>query len=834
MKQVPARALLWLALILLIALSVYGFYSQRLFSQHIWDPQGIRKLIWLLVLYTAVFAIVIAWKKARFVHILVVAGFVYAALSVGIVPLLAAAYFLFSSLLLGKALVSALSGAQAKSASTAGPGNSIIALLVGLSVCVWIAGFLVRYPVNYSWLYALLLAFPVVWQPRLALNCLREWYDAISSVEVKGRLALVALWAVAFLALAYWLIALKPEVSSDGLAMHLAIPAAIANFHRFPFDPRETVWAVMPMNGDWGFAISYLLGGEYAARLFNLSLFGLAVALVCRMIRPWLSTASALLAVGLLASTPLAQHLSGSLFVENTWSVLLVGALVAGCRRDFLSAALLCGTAVATKFGAIAFVLAMAPLFALSIVRMAKSGEPKWRRVVVLAIVLFAITAAPPYIHAYFATGNPVFPFLNSVFRSPFFDSATSFSDGRFLAPLNWRTFFDLTFQSHRFQEGMDGAIGFHYFLLFPLALVLIRRDSPKLAKAAAWVAVVAVLLMFRTQSNLRYAYPALLLSAFPIAALFSWTKSAQPAFHKALCSAAIVSLALNVYFLPSAGWHHRGFVLNVLWNRGEVDRYIEESAPVRKLVEYVDRRNAGTAVAFVSTDQIAGLHGKAYVDNWHNDAFVRRIRSAQSAVECLGIMNDLGIRYVIAPTDQSGIPVREAPLQWLLREFTTPEFQFGKYYAARVERTPAGRPVSAARIAPGAALPEAIPGLYDDTSSHFSFYGPWTRDTQFIEPLFHTLIYTDRPAAYFRFAFVGTEVTYVYTKASNRGIARLTIDGKEIAEVDLYSPATVWQARSTIRNLPRGRHVLRVEILDRKNPSASGRFVDVDGLEVH
>ncbi len=519
MKQVPARALLWLTLILLIALSVYGFYSQRLLSQHIWDPQGIRKLIWLLVLYTAVFAIVVAWKKARFVHILVVAGFVYAALSVGIVPLLAAAYFLFSSLLLGKAVVSALSGAQAKSASIAGPGNSIIALLAGLSVYVWIVGFLVRYPVNYSWLYALLLAFPVVWQHRLALNCLREWYDAISSVEVKGRLALVALWAVAFLALAYWLIALKPEVSSDGLAMHLAIPAAIANFHRFPFDPRETVWAVMPMNGDWGFAISYLLGGEYGARLFNLSLFALAVALVCRMIRPWLSTASALLVVGLLASTPLAQHLSGSLFVENTWSVLLVGALVAGCRRDILSATLLCGTAVATKFGAVAFVLAMAPLFALSIVRMAKSGEPKWRRVVVLATVLFAVTAAPPYIHAYFATGNPVFPFLNSVFRSPFFDSTTSFSDGRFLAPLNWRTFFDLTFQSHRFQEGMDGAIGFHYFLFFPLALILIRRDSPKLAKAALWVAVVSFLLMFRTQSNLRYAYPALILCAFPIAA---------------------------------------------------------------------------------------------------------------------------------------------------------------------------------------------------------------------------------------------------------------------------------------------------------------------------
>ncbi len=278
----------------------------------------------------------------------------------------------------------------------------------------------------------------------------------------------------------------------------------------------------------------------------------------------------------------------------------------------------------------------------------------------------------------------------------------------------------------------------------------------------------------------------------------------------------AVVSLALNIYFLPSAGWYHRGFFLNLPWNRGEVDRYIEESAPVRKLVEYVDQRNAGTAVAFVSTDQIAGLHRKAYVDNWHNDAYVRRIRSAQSAVECLGIMNDLGIRYVIAPTDQSGIPVREASLQWLLREFTTPEFQFGKYYAARLEQTPADRPGSAARTAPDAALSEAIPGLYDDTSSHFSFSGPWTRDIQFIEPLFHSLMYTDRPGAYFRFAFVGTEVTYGYTKASNRGIARLSIDGKEMAKL-------------TFIHLRRsGRRAPRYEICPVDGTSSGLRFSNV------
>ncbi|GEM_PF-4810415 len=215
-----------------------------------------------------------------------------------------------------------------------------------------------------------------------------------------------------------------------------------------------------------GIAISYLLGGEYGARLFNLSLFALAVALVCRMIRPWLSTASALLVVGLLASTPLAQHLSGSLFVENTWSVLLVGALVAGCRRDILSATLLCGTAVATKFGAVAFVLAMAPLFALSIVCMAKSESQSregwlcWRP---------CFSRSPPrrLTSSVFRDRQPGFSVLNSVFRSPFFDPRRRSPTGVF-SPTQLENVFYVDVQSHR--SGGDGrTIGFHYFL-FPAA----------------------------------------------------------------------------------------------------------------------------------------------------------------------------------------------------------------------------------------------------------------------------------------------------------------------------------------------------------------------------
>jgi hypothetical protein len=95
------------------------------------------------------------------------------------------------------------------------------------------------------------------------------------------------------------------------------------------------------------------------------------------------------------------------------------------------------------------------------------------------------------------------------------------------------------------------------------------------------------------------------------------------------------------------------------------------------------------------------------------------------------------------------------------------------------------------------------------------------------------TLTYTDQPGASFRVAFEGSRIVYVYTRAFNRGIARLKIDGEDRGEVDLYSAATVWRARSAIEALPPGRHLLTVEVLDRKNPRSAGRYVDLDGFEI-
>ncbi|GEM_PF-4716393 len=193
MKQVPARALLWLTLILLIALSVYGFYSQRLLSQHIWDPQGSEAH--LLLVLTPLSRHRVRGKKPVLAHS-VVAGFVYAALSVGIVPWLSA---LTSFLLV---LLGRRSYPHSRSAGKvrihAGPGTRS-SRCCRTSVYVWSVGSC-PLPGDYS-CYCCCSRF-LVWQHRsVGIACANGMTRSVS-VEVRDTRA-GCLMGCRFLALAY-------------------------------------------------------------------------------------------------------------------------------------------------------------------------------------------------------------------------------------------------------------------------------------------------------------------------------------------------------------------------------------------------------------------------------------------------------------------------------------------------------------------------------------------------------------------------------------------------------------------------------------------------------
>jgi hypothetical protein len=425
--------------------------------------------------------------------------------------------------------------------------------------------------------------------------------------------------------------------------------------------------------------------------------------------------------------------------------------------------------------------------------------------------VLLIVLGAPPYLNAWRKTGNPVFPFANQVFKSPHFDAAP-LQDSRYREKPHWTAPYDVTFRSSLFYEGQNGGIGFQYFLLIPAALLLLlRRDSPA---AIAGIALAGTVLSFDSQPNLRYLYPAL--------PLFSLVIAWMIAELRWIAGLAAVVLAANVWFLESSGWYHKDFAA---LTRSDAQKYYEIGAPQRLLIDRLNREGPGEPTAFFGGAAIAGLHAPAYSDTWHSSAYWMRMASARSGEEAAQVLRDLGIRRLIAPVPVERWQTPYPSVDNFLDDWTelsgAPINGFG---VLKIRTTP---------LHPDHNREPAPPGAYDDWARWMLYRGAWMRDRQFSQASTGTLTYSDTPGDWIRFWFTGRRIVYVYTKALNRGIAQVLIDGEERARLDLYSPDTQWQARSEFGNLAPGRHVIEILVLDSANPKSSDRYVDLDGFIV-
>jgi len=137
------------------------------------------------------------------------------------------------------------------------------------------------------------------------------------------------------------------------------------------------------------------------------------------------------------------------------------------------------------------------------------------------------------------------------------------------------------------------------------------------------------------------------------------------------------------------------------------------------------------------------------------------------------------------------------------------------------------------ANCAPIDVHPLQVKGTFDDVSQDIHYAGAWSHGS-FPFAAGGTVMYSNSPGSVARLSFEGSEITYVYSRAFNRGIAEVKLDGIPRGEIDLYSPKIVWQARTVFGDLSPGKHTFEVIVSGRKDSPATDRYVDVDALIVH
>ena len=606
-----------------------------------WTRSGVYRL--LFVIAASVATLALAARALRLSAVPAAALIVAVTLTLlgALWPLLIVAAFALASALVGRRL--------RRWWRDAPPATELLLdIVLGAGVYASLIGVLAHWPVAHSALYAALIALPIVWDRHAALTIVLAVANG-----ARRTTAPFAAWIAATLAIVYAIVALFPELSWDGLAMHLFIPGHVAAHRMWSFDPERFSWALMPALGDWLFAIVYLLDGERGVRVLNAGCSLLLAALVHRLAelggasRGWSWFAAAL-----WLATPVVFAVSASSFIDAEWTLFVLAGVYAlllpGVPGQppyrWITAGALLGCAAAAK----AVTLPMLPVIAL----MALAGRDTLRvrgsvQVLLWAALAFVVIGGKPYATAWALTGNPVYPFYVGIFGGPAFEF---WSDGpqHFRRPLSWTTLYDATFATQGYIEGRTGAAGFQWLLLLPaaaLALVATRHRRGLLLLVTGVAMLVAI---FVFQSYLRYVLPALGLLVAAIGVAATAARELRGSNGVVLGAAGAIALGLNVAYLNATSTYI-GFPIEVVASEQARQDHIAQTLPIRRAAELAAQLPDAGRIAFFSQPAFASAsHADVVNMSWYTPRFLRAIREAGSTEALTRTLLDWNVRYVL------------------------------------------------------------------------------------------------------------------------------------------------------------------------------------------
>jgi hypothetical protein len=337
-----------------------------------------------------------------------------------------------------------------------------------------------------------------------------------------------------------------------------------------------------------------------------------------------------------------------------TTCAVLATVLWVETRR--VSYAAMAGVAIGLGFGVkVSTAFVAAPLILAVLLLRVRSRSDVGHLAIGAAIA--GLLAAPWYVRSFLLTSNPVFPFLNGIFRSPLWEPVnedfgldTLFGMGR--SPLDllvvpWR----LVVATERFGEVQVGALS-----VLPLLAVLGSVTAILLrGRHASWIGLFLVgstLGWFASAQYGRYALPILALGAVAFGQAVQLLSQRAPRIVP-MASAGLLCLAVaGAPLLVREVWQVPNRVpWDVDFGRVSRETYIDSTSRHYPLYQWMrtnlaDHREA--RVLGVGLGEWPIVHSGSRVAIAHMTLDGRRLLFARSPDETARLLKELGFRYVI------------------------------------------------------------------------------------------------------------------------------------------------------------------------------------------
>ncbi len=134
---------------------------------------------------------------------------------------------------------------------------------------------------------------------------------------------------------------------------------------------------------------------------------------------------------------------------------------------------------------------------------------------------------------------------------------------------------------------------------------------------------------------------------------------------------------------------------------------------------------------------------------------------------------------------------------------------------------------------APPPPPPPGSTKRFEETDPSVTYSAGWTQDGS-RSWSGGTAAFSTTPGAQATFTFTGPSVTWIGGRAASTGIARISLDGVFLTEVDTYSKTVeIRVPMFEATGLSDARHTLTIEVTGRQNASATGPLIVVDAFDV-
>jgi hypothetical protein len=550
---------------------------------------------------------------------------------VGFLPAIATALIALSGLAIGGCLIPACYGRSV-----------VLPMVLGSAIVVGVIGWLLPFPIHFRWVYLLALVVPTAlrWDDAFARIKASAWVWHRSVEEAPYASAFAAM-AVGVASMGCWL----PTVQFDDIAYHLGMPSQLAVLGYYRLDFFSQLWALAPWAGDIVQSMAQVLAGQEARGAVDALWLVASSALLWRLAASLKMPSHARWSViALFASLPLTSALVGGMQAEMPATTILLALAVAvaeaperpDARALFVISAL-AGFLLAVKTGFFAATIP-AGLWLLW----------KWRGRVPLAAtapacILALSIAGSSYVYAYVLSGNPLLPLMNGIFHSPFIPpgnfSGTPYTAGGGL-DLPWQ----LTFHTHLFIEGWDGAAGLSFLGL--LGAFITAFCMPVL-RPLTIVSAAIFLIPFETINYYRYSYPALVLM-IPVtvaaAATVIASRRGMIVLLTLFTSMNFLFQGCSYYILHGSSMHrHEAFTAENIYKR---------IAPERLMAQYIRQRSATDTVLFCDPGRpfFVELAGRAFSVSWYDTELNKAwaIPEDSTGEPWRGLFTRTGVRYAL------------------------------------------------------------------------------------------------------------------------------------------------------------------------------------------